>query len=1041
MRQVEDALARQVLYGGDVVTNLLEVAPPPATDEAALTQALAESLEIGAAALDSLRSPDPGAVARVPRPLAEQHGLVPIALSGTILRVALAEPLTAEALAGLEKELGLKIEQRAASLARLSQALERAYGVVMDRRTRRLVSMLDGSKPTMPSTPPPRRSLIPDLPDDPVRPATVVPKVEVVVPVAKAAVAPEPGSPAVAQSSAASVTGAPATTVRDAQQGAQWFVKPRRPRSSQRMPAARRRRGPFTRKEAEAVFAEGASTEAVLGAVLDFAQQYFAAVALFLVHEELAEGFDARGSVITDRVRKMGVPLDIPSQLAEARKSGNAIVRTRSREGLDGVIATDLDRSDVEGDVLVAPMRVGKRVVALLSADDEGEPITLAELDDLLAVLSGGGTALARIIVRRKRKESGGADVALPLPTPPPPPVKDPAPKPSFAARAQALARALTGGKVPNKVTGRPPAWAPALPDGEAVPPVEAKPAVQPASLAPIVSPIPETPSPAPAVVEETPTRPIEPRAVPVANVFASRRTQPLGSLITRSTNPGLGAAVAAATEAAQAETAKASPSSPPAGATPASGTPTIGGAEAGPARPPSSPNGPAQKPSGPRLALAEPEDDGALSELEAGGSPSLQLPREGGAEEAEPTPLVHVPQRRPIQPDNLPPPQPPPPSLRGRRPLGPVIPREEPEIRFSGSPPYPGSPVTTEPDFIEAGDVSDDELEELLALAGRESERLEVYQPRQPPRPAGRVPESELPKVMVALEPEHVGLVAKLVRGGEGSDAAAAELEKLGVAALAALMDRFPGPTRCDRTAPIAEIPAPADAGPLLRVLSGLGRVALRDILARVGDPTPETRFWAVWLLTEIVDVESAAPLVPRLVDDDLAVRRAAGLAARVLVRTIPQAGEYLIEPLVGVVLDPGGGVALRVRAAQALGEVRDKRAAEGLVLGLEAREGEIIQACHDALVIVTRHDPTSHQVTWPRWLHEHGQKSRIEWLIDALLDEDAALREAAGHELKELTKQYFGYYANLPRSEREQAYKRYLAWWESEGRAAFAQ
>ncbi|NUP98206.1 MAG: hypothetical protein HUU28_18780, partial [Planctomycetaceae bacterium] len=100
---------------------------------------------------------------------------------------------------------------------------------------------------------------------------------------------------------------------------------------------------------------------------------------------------------------------------------------------------------------------------------------------------------------------------------------------------------------------------------------------------------------------------------------------------------------------------------------------------------------------------------------------------------------------------------------------------------------------------------------------------------------------------------------------------------------------------------------------------------------------------------------------------------------------------------------------------------------------------EGEIAQACHDALVVLTRHDPIHHRGTWPRWLAEHGQKHRIEWLIDALLDEDAALREAAGHELKELTKQYFGYYANLPRSERDQAYKRYLAWWDSEGRAAW--
>src|SRR6059058_5078418 len=92
MRQVEEALARQVLYGGDVVTNLLEVAPPPATDEEQLTIALADALGIAPAPLESLRAPDPEAVARVPRALAEEHGFVPIARAGDALVVALAEP-------------------------------------------------------------------------------------------------------------------------------------------------------------------------------------------------------------------------------------------------------------------------------------------------------------------------------------------------------------------------------------------------------------------------------------------------------------------------------------------------------------------------------------------------------------------------------------------------------------------------------------------------------------------------------------------------------------------------------------------------------------------------------------------------------------------------------------------------------------------------------------------------------------------------------------------------------------------------------------
>ena len=252
--------------------------------------------------------------------------------------------------------------------------------------------------------------------------------------------------------------------------------------------------------------------------------------------------------------------------------------------------------------------------------------------------------------------------------------------------------------------------------------------------------------------------------------------------------------------------------------------------------------------------------------------------------------------------------------------------------------------------------------------------------------------------------------------------------------------MDRFPGPTRVDRTTPIAQVPPPSEAGPLLSLLVALGRLALRDVLARTGDPLPETRFWATWLLTDIVDPESALSLLPRLVDDDLAVRRAAWIAGRALVLADSYAGEAMVEPLVSVVLDPGGGIPLRIRSAVALGELRDRRAVEGLIFGLDAREPEIAGACHEALVAITRHDPTRRGQTWPSWFAQHGSvSSRIEWLIEALLDDDLGNREAAAVELKDLTKVFFGYYANLPRNEREDAYRRYRAWWREEGRSQF--
>jgi hypothetical protein len=59
--------------------------------------------------------------------------------------------------------------------------------------------------------------------------------------------------------------------------------------------------------------------------------------------------------------------------------------------------------------------------------------------------------------------------------------------------------------------------------------------------------------------------------------------------------------------------------------------------------------------------------------------------------------------------------------------------------------------------------------------------------------------------------------------------------------------------------------------------------------------------------------------------------------------------------------------------------------------------------------------------------------------WLIDALMHDDPEIRRAAGEELKALTKEYFGYYDDLSKGERQKAQRRYRDWWEATGKARF--
>ncbi|MFI5302527.1 MAG: hypothetical protein ACHREM_30930, partial [Polyangiales bacterium] len=174
----------------------------------------------------------------------------------------------------------------------------------------------------------------------------------------------------------------------------------------------------------------------------------------------------------------------------------------------------------------------------------------------------------------------------------------------------------------------------------------------------------------------------------------------------------------------------------------------------------------------------------------------------------------------------------------------------------------------------------------------------------------------------------------------------------------------------------------------------------------------------------------------VPRLLDDDTAVRLVAVTAARALFAKIRRSAALVVDPLIVVLLDKGSPPTLRVRTATALGELREARAAEGLILALEDGIPAVAHATQQALLTLTRTDPSRCGLRWASWFSKNASRHRTEWLIDALLSPEGAEREAAASELKEQHKVYFGYYADLPLVERERAHKRYLEWWETEGR-----
>ncbi len=127
------------------------------------------------------------------------------------------------------------------------------------------------------------------------------------------------------------------------------------------------------------------------------------------------------------------------------------------------------------------------------------------------------------------------------------------------------------------------------------------------------------------------------------------------------------------------------------------------------------------------------------------------------------------------------------------------------------------------------------------------------------------------------------------------------------------------------------------------------------------------------------------------------------------------------------------------RLGAIEMLAELRHPQAVSALVRTLENNPQEIVNAARAALVTITRQDFGENGSDWLAFYRENSSRHRIEWLIDALTHESAEIRRAAGEELKTLTREYFGYYDDLPPGQRAHAQEKYREWWEARGKARF--
>jgi hypothetical protein len=935
VQEVEEALARQSVYGGDLLTNLIEIARP---SEEQIAAALSESFGLPPAP-PGLLPPASDRVRRlIPRDVVQRFSCYPLEENGGVLTIAVSEPLPIEVESDMAFALGLSIELRIASLLRVRQAAARDYAIPLERRLDRALARLEGRSDPFPSIVPPR--------DQP--PPRVAPKL----------VSPAPEPPRYVESRRPEPPPPVIKTERVPEM-------PRHPvpapdlSSLSRKEVHKRRIGPYTAAMAERDLQEAKSADRVLEVFFDFASQYFEYSALFAIHEDIAEGRDAHGpGASRDRVRSIGIPLDLPSSMsAAAVNTGHTLVRLASG-GLDGGLAKDLERRP--GVVaLFLPIRVKNRAVLVLYGDHGDADLQLDAVGDVISFAPLVSSTLERVI-RQKKRGTKGAPLDVPLPA------RERRARPSLPSpeqRAQALVSSLGSPVKPRPATDtHEPSEAPERAEVPERAPERAEAPERSAALEPVeaAAPVPHTRVSAkpqiaePSLPPEAPPPPQRPSlARPVLSVGLSSVAPPKVERVV-----------------------------------PAHSQPPM-------AQPRKTPVTFSAAPVAPRRANSIPPAavDAAWDELSRSEPPAAFLRPEGGT-------------RPGVGP-------------RGEKATN----DDSPDIAVGAE----------SEEVLDAGEPQADPPMSGAPLAP--ASWTDSHEAR--PLPAqGNSAELGLPTVIVDVTNDCRSLLDQLLRG----DASAGDrLVAAGSPAITVLVAAFPGPIEAPSSRRSGgSLPRASECGPVLRTLARFGVKAAPFLVVRTNDADPTVRAWATRLLGELPTVEGALAIARRFFDADADVRRAALAGARYLA-TSPDTQSIVVSELGATAEDRTRPSSARLGAIEMLSELRHPQAVPALVRTLSDNPYELTRAAHDALVTITRQDFENDGDAWLAFYRANSNRHRIEWLIDALTHDSADIRRAAGEELKTLTREYFGYYDDLPPGQRAHAQQKYREWWESRGKARF--
>lgn len=168
--QLDEALKYQVIFGGKLGTNLIEMG---ILEEDDIARALSQQYRVPTPTADEVMNVEPQVLALLPRELIEQHSVVPLKLEGRRLTLLMPDPANFKLIDDLAFRSGLIIKPVVAAEVRLILALEKHYNIGRDRRyihvTKKIATKRPAPTPAPPvaapeAAPPPTPSPQPEAP-------------------------------------------------------------------------------------------------------------------------------------------------------------------------------------------------------------------------------------------------------------------------------------------------------------------------------------------------------------------------------------------------------------------------------------------------------------------------------------------------------------------------------------------------------------------------------------------------------------------------------------------------------------------------------------------------------------------------------------------------------------------------------------------------------------------------------------------------------------------------------------------------------------